>query len=249
MEITKREIIASIAIAAVMMTAGFVISGKVTDYRNDKNAEYQKAAQIEDSELFQYGMDTNVGNAFIYGDVEPVDIVTFDEIGGEYLHVEKIEERYERHEKWETEKDEDGEEHREKKVWYEWETEDSEERHAEEIMFCGVVFSWGKIVLPDDEYIGTVEGDKVWSLESGEYVEVRFKYYGVATNYTGTVYTRLANKTISDGSRFYKDCTIEQALEICTAGTGIASFWIGWVLFTAACVVGFCYMDNRWLES
>ena len=65
MEITKREIIISVAIAAVMLIVGFFISGKITDMQNDKNAEYQKAVHIEDSELFRYGMDTNVGNAIL----------------------------------------------------------------------------------------------------------------------------------------------------------------------------------------
>ena len=108
MEITKREIIISVAIAAVMLIVGFFISGKITDMQNDKNAEYQKAVHIEDFELFRYGMDTNVGNAFVYGDLQAVDTVTFDEIGGEYLHVKKIEERYERHEREVTETDSEG---------------------------------------------------------------------------------------------------------------------------------------------
>ena len=46
MEITKREIIISVAIAAVMLIVGFFISGKITDMQNDKNAEYQKAVHI-----------------------------------------------------------------------------------------------------------------------------------------------------------------------------------------------------------
>ena len=97
MEITKREIIASIAIVAIMFVIGFFISDKITDYENDKNAEYQKAIHIEDSELFQYGMDTNIGNAFVYGDLEAVDMVTYPEIGGEYIYVEKVEEHYNMH--------------------------------------------------------------------------------------------------------------------------------------------------------
>src|SRR5699024_9003663 len=97
MEITKREIIASIAIVAIMFVIGFFISDKITDYENDKNAEYQKAIHIEDSELFQYGMDTNIGNAFIYGNLEAVDTVTYPEIGGEYMLVEKVKEHYNMH--------------------------------------------------------------------------------------------------------------------------------------------------------
>ena len=97
MEITKREIIASIAIVAIMLVIGFFISDKITDYENDKNAEYQKAVHIEDTELFQYGMDTNIGNAFVYGDLEAVDTVTYPEIGGEYMLVEKVKEKYTMH--------------------------------------------------------------------------------------------------------------------------------------------------------
>lgn len=82
MEITKREIIISVAIAAVMLIVGFFISGKITDMQNDKNAEYQKAVHIEDSELFRYGMDTNVGNAFVYGDLQAVDTVTLMRLAG-----------------------------------------------------------------------------------------------------------------------------------------------------------------------
>lgn len=97
MEITKREVIASVVIAAVMLILGFFISGKISDYESDKNAEYQKAIHIENTDMFQYGMDTNVGNAFVYGDLEAVDSVTFDEIGGDYLYVEKTEEHYKKH--------------------------------------------------------------------------------------------------------------------------------------------------------
>lgn len=89
MEITKREIIASIVIFAIMLMIGFAISGKIADSQNDKNAEYQKAIQITDKDMFEYGMQTSVGNAFVYGDLEAVDSVTFDEIGGEYLYIKK----------------------------------------------------------------------------------------------------------------------------------------------------------------
>ena len=132
MEVTKREIIISIAIAAIMLIIGFFISGKIIDAQNDKNAEYQKAVHIEDSDLFLYGMDTNIGNAFVYGDLQAVDTETFDEIGGEYLHVEKIEERYERHEREVTETDSEGKKHTKTEVYYEWETEDRESKHSED---------------------------------------------------------------------------------------------------------------------
>ena len=82
MEITKREVLVSIAIAAILLAVGFFISDKITDWENDQNAEYQKAIHIDDTELFKYGIRTNVGNAFVYGDLKAVDPVTFQKIGG-----------------------------------------------------------------------------------------------------------------------------------------------------------------------
>lgn len=94
--ITKRELLASVTIIATMFLLGFVFSGKIEANQMDENAEYYKAAQITDSDMFQYGMDTSVGNAFVYGTLEPVDTVTFPEIGGQYMFVEKVEEHYNR---------------------------------------------------------------------------------------------------------------------------------------------------------
>lgn len=248
MKITKREIIASIAIISVMLTIGFMISGKINEHQIEKNAEYQKAIHIDNQEIFEYGMNTNVGNAFVYGDIEPVDTVTYDEICGEYLYIEKIEERYERHEELVTKKDSNGKEYKEKEISYDWEIEDRESKHAEQIKFLGIVFDYGKINLPAEKYIDTIKGDKVWSWKSGERVKVRFKYYGVETEHTGTIYTYLGYGTISDGTRFFKDCVIDESLEKCTSGVWNIVFWIFLVIFICGCVFGFCYLDNKWLE-
>ena len=80
MEIKKREVIVSVAIIAVMFVLGFLISGKIVDSQNDKNAEYNKAIHVNNTELFQYGMDTSAGNAFVYGELKAVDTVSLDEI-------------------------------------------------------------------------------------------------------------------------------------------------------------------------
>lgn len=96
-EITKREILASVSIIAVMLLIGVLIAEKISDYQLDKNEKYNKAVKIESQDLFEYGMRTSVGNAFIYGDLEAVDTVTYPEIGGEYMYVEKVKERYTQH--------------------------------------------------------------------------------------------------------------------------------------------------------
>ena len=96
-KITKREILASISIIAVLLLIGFIISGKIQDHAMDKNEKYNKAVKIKEQDLFEYGMRTDIGNAFIYGDLEAVDTVTYPEIGGKYMYVQKVEEHYTRH--------------------------------------------------------------------------------------------------------------------------------------------------------
>lgn len=201
MEITKREVLASVSIVAVMLLIGFLISGKIQNSIMDDNEQYNKAVKIENEELFQYGMDTNVGDAFVYGDLEAVDTVTYPEIGGEYIFVKKVEERRERHEEKITEKDSKGKEHTRIRVYYEWETENVESLHAKEIKFCGSTFPYGKIDLPHSKHIKIIPGDKVYSWESGERVKVRFVYYGVKTKYKGTIFADLRNGTITNKTR------------------------------------------------
>lgn len=96
-EITKREVLASISIIAVMILVGILISAKITERQMDRNEVYNKAVKIDSQEMFSYGMRTNVGNAFIYGTLQAVDPVSYPEIDGSYMYVEKIKKLYTMH--------------------------------------------------------------------------------------------------------------------------------------------------------
>lgn len=238
-EITKREILASISIIAVMLLIGVLISSKISEHQLDANEIYNKAVKIDNTDLFQYGMDTNVGNAFVYGDLVAVDTVTYPEIDGEYIYVSKTEKRYERHEREVTKEDSEGNEYTEIEVYYEWDTEDTDSKHANEIMFCGLTFPYFKIDLPGASYIDTLYGDRVYSWKSGEYVKVKFEYYGVNTKYTGTIFTDLRNQTISDNTQFYTNKNIEDTVKQLESGGGTILFWIFWIVLICGCVFGF----------
>lgn len=247
-EITKREIIASVSIVAVMILIGVLISGKISEHQMDKNEIYNKAVKIESTDLFQYGMDTNVGNAFVYGDLESVDTVTYPEIGGEYIYIKKVEQRYERHTRTVTRTDSEGNTYTETEEYYSWDTENTESKTANKIKFCGIVFPYNKIDLPSYSYIKTIKGDRVWSWKSGEKVKVRFEYYGISTKFTGTIFTDLRDHTITDNTNFYNDMNIEKTVDYLQSGGGQIIFWIFWIILIGACVFGFYYIDNRWLE-
>lgn len=66
-EITKREILASVSIIAIMLLIGVIIAGKISESQLDANEKYNKSIKIDTLDLFEYGMRTNIGNAFVYG--------------------------------------------------------------------------------------------------------------------------------------------------------------------------------------
>lgn len=242
MEITKREIIASIVIVAFALIIGFFISDKITDYQNDKNAEYQKAIHITDTDLFQYSMDTSVGNAFVQGELVAVDPVTFNEIGGKYMYVEKTEEHYNRHTRIVTKtRTVNGktQTYTETQVYYSWDYYDRWEKHSKKIRFCGIEFDYGKINVPNSKYIDT---QKISS-------RTRYVYRGIPVETNGTIYTDLRNGSISDDTIFFENCDINEAFESCIYGSaGLIIFWVVWIILIILCVYCFYYLDNKWLE-
>lgn len=237
-EITMREILASVSIIAVLFVIGFIISGKISDSKTEKDAVYNKAAKIESAEMFEYGMKTNVGNAFVNGSLKAVDTVTYPEIGGEYMYVEKVKEKYTRHTRTVTYTDNKGKTRSRTETYWTWDRVGSEDVKCKEISFCGVVFDSSKIEIPDTEYIDTIK----------ESSRIRYKYYGTPIEHNGTIFTKLENNTIQDNTKFYKDMTIEKTLEHLESDVGLVLFWVFWIILICVCVFGFYYIDNKWLE-
>ena len=228
-EITRREVLASVSIIAIMLLIGSLLSAKISNWQMDRNEKYNKAVKIENNtDLFQYGMDTNVGNAFVYGKLKAIDTVTYPEIGGEYMYVKKVKEKYTKHTRRVA--------HR--SGYWTWDYAGSEDIEGKEISFCGIKFPIKKIDYPSPDYIETIK----------ESYYVRYKYYGTATEYKGTVFTALKDKTIEDGSSFYEDSKIPEVIDRLESGIWNVVFWIFWILLTGFAVFGFYYLDNEWLE-
>lgn len=239
--ITKREILLSITIIAILLAVGLWISEDITEYQMDKNAVYDQALRVDSTDIFEYGMRTNVGNAFVYGDLKAVDTVSFPEIGGEYMTVRKITERYTRHTRTVTKtRTVNGktQTYTEVEVYWTWDEIDRETLRNERVTFLGVEFERGKIEIPALQYLDTIK----------ESSKIRYQYYGTGTEFVGTIYTDLRDNTISDGSEFYENRTIDQTIERLKVPVGTIGFWIFWIMLMAGAVYGFYYIDNHWLE-
>lgn len=239
--ITKREALVSISVIAILLMIGVWISGNITEVRLDRNEVYNKAVKIDSTDMFEYGMRTNVGNAFVYGDFKAVDTVTYPEIGGKYMYVEKVKEEYTQHTRIVTETvviNGKSQTQIRTEVYWTWDDVWSDSISCNEVSFLGVTFDSGKINLPSANYIDTIR----------EGTDVRYKYYGTNNEFTGTIFTELRDGTISDGSKFYEDKTCEEAVESMQAFDWTFLFWVVWILLIGLAVYGFFYIDNRWLE-
>lgn len=235
--ITKREIIASISIIAVMLLIGVLISSKISEHQMDKNEVYNKAVKTESSGMFEYGMRTNVGNAFVYGDLKSIDTVTYPEIGGKYMYIKKVKEKYTMHTRTVT-TTVNGKTQTRTETYWTWDPVSVDELKCKKVSFLGVEFKSNKIEIPGDSYIKTIK----------ESSRIRYKYYGTGVKHSGTIFTKLENKTISDDTPFYKDMGIDETVEHLESNVGTVIFWVIWVILIGLAVYGFYYIDNRWLE-
>ena len=242
MKITKREVLFSIVIVCIMLIIGIVISGNINNTVMEKQQEYITALQIDnDKDLFEYGMRTNVGNAFVYGELKAVDTVTFDEIPGEYSYVKKVKEKYTRHTRTVTRTrvvNGKTQTYTTTEVYWTWDEIDRWSKHSEKITFLDVEFDYGTIDFPYRSHIDTQDGG----------YHIRYVYYGSPAYSIGTVYTKLANDTIT-ASTMNHNSTIEETFNLFMRDGSVVIFWVFWILFTGGIIFVFYYADNRWLED
>ena len=251
MEITKREVIFSVIIASFMLILGFMISCKISDLMSDSETKMNQALQITDEEMFKYNINTNVGNVLCYGELSAVDPVTYPELGGEYMYVEKVKEECREHSR--TVKS--------GKVthieyYYTWDKIDSEEIHSSNLTFLGEQFDYDKIDKPSDYFEVTIYSDgstEEWHNEDGDWNEegdIRYSYYVIDKSYNGTLETELKDNTISEDNVFHEDKTIQETIDDCHAEGvfGLVMFWILWIGLIVFAIFMFYYLDNRWLD-
>ena len=239
MEITKREIILSISLIALMLILGMGISNGISEGIMDKNEKYNKSVKIDSKDLFEYAMKTNIGNAFIYGDLEILDPVSFSEIDGEYSYIEKVKEKYTMHTRVKT-YTVNGKTRTKTETYWTWDRVDSESIKSKKAKFLGVEFNYSKFKRLDSHYIDTIK----------ESSHIRYKYYGSPIKATGTIFTSLYDNNIGDKIKLYKDKDIDETVEYLHHGSGfLILFWVFWLSLTTVLVYGFYYLDNDWLNE
>ena len=186
-------------------------------------------------------LQTNVGYAFVYGELKALDPVSYLEVSGEYSYIKKEEQEYRKHYRYvDVEyKDSNGEKHtrRELEEYWTWDTIRTERKTATKISFLDIEFAYKQIPFPPSHLIKIVNTG----------YHKRNIYYGTETDFQGTIFTSLKENTIND-TRFYNNQTIVETIERLETGSEIVIFWIFWILLIIGVVIGFYYLENEWLD-
>lgn len=241
-EITKREVLFSVIIFFVMLIIGVVSNSALTDHFIQKNDMYGKALKINAEEsLFKQAMQTNFGNAFVYGDLSADTPVSYDDVKGEYTYIRQETERYTRHTRvvtYTTGSGKTRQTHTRTEVYWTWDNIGNDSKHTQSITFLGESFSYDRFDF-SSHHIDTVSAG----------YHLRHVYYGVSSKMKGTIFTKLKDGTISENSKFneraLKDTVDSYMIDINTINI---IFWIVWFIVTALIIFAFYYIDNRWLE-
>lgn len=242
MEIKKREVIFSIVIIGVMLILGFLLSGNIRENNLKRDEEYNQALKINnDANMLEYGINTNIGNAFVYGDIIAVNPVVFKNTN--YTTLTRIRKRYTMHTRTVTTRDSNGHTHTRTETYWTWDEIDREKQYSDKLNIIGIELPYEvlrKGEIPEN-YIETIDAG----------YHLRDVWYGSNETNTGTLYGNLGNIKNENGAQFiefYPNEEINELVERLEQNYNIIWFWIGWTLLSGFVVIMFLYADNKWLD-
>lgn len=77
----------------------------------------------------------------------------------------------------------------------------------------------------------------------------RIVFNTVPAKIHGTVFTKLADKTVSDHTLFWKDQDLKTTYEYYVSSYAVMIFWTIWIVVTIGLLIVFFAMENNWLED
>jgi hypothetical protein len=265
MTITKREILFSVIIIAIMIVSGLFISNAIEKSHMEDAEKYFKALKVEDAKMFEYNKKTHGGNTLAYGNAKVVDSVSVPELKGEYAVIVKHKEMYQKHIEYVTREDDEGNTYTEEVIRYSWDSMGSESFKSKEVLFLeqklpseifhlgsGSRVDLGETVsdeYKEKEHWGYLYEDSHWFENVGD---LRWYFTVVPSEFAGSLFVNLNGDAISEkNTSFYYDQTIADVIEMKenSAKSSQILFWVLWIIFLVFVVWMFYYIDNHWLEG
>ena len=267
-KVTKREAITSLVIVFVLLFVGFFISNAIADRAADINAVYYTAVKINnDPAQFKYGMQTNIGNALVYGDLETIDPVTMSGLLNDYMYIEKVYERYTMHTRTVTHTNGKGHTYTTVQTYYTWDYHGHDVTKASTVNFLGVDFPIEKFALNWDTVLNlnTETADStILNISQDNYCypngfwasvgDIRYHYNVIPKTSTGSIFVRLADEDITPVFGKKVELVEGTPAEIIedkqdSENTPVIIFWIFWSVGIIILVIIYIARENNWLEA
>nr|DAG79548.1 MAG TPA: hypothetical protein [Caudoviricetes sp.] len=245
-EVTKREIILCIAITAVLIGVGFLLSGKVLESSTDKERIYNTAIKAKTKEDFDYSLETEQGHLISEGKFITVDPVTFPELDQKFSYVSKTREVYTMHTRQVPIYGAKGKitGYRTETYWT-WDYAGSEKKTAKYLQFYDHKFKTDKFSLISSKRYGGYRYETSHIRYYYDVIPSSFRASFIAkANRKGLVPSfgkriELSNQTLSDQIEYGKNISRRSAI----------FFWSFWTVLIIIANVGFIALDNRYLNS
>lgn len=262
-EVTPREILVSIIIILIALSLGIGLVSAVENAMAETNEIYYKAIKIDnDDRMFHHAKRTDAGIALVYTDVKALDTVTFPEISGEFMYIEKVREDYTMHTRTVTETDSEGNTRTRTEVYYTWDYVGTESLVNKEVEIFGEIYSSTKfnfdklmkeLRLTKNNFIG----DGRLRLKSDGYVyrgsDTRYYYNYVPKEVKSNFLIDFSGndiKPVGSKSIILRYGTIDERLEEIENSVTVAKIVISFILIVATLFIVFKFVSgyHHWLE-
>ena len=243
MEITKREILASVTILAIMVGIGVWLSAPILSKATERYFAVASSVVVNTDDEFDYISRTNAGRFLANGTLSVSDTVRIEELPGVYSFIKKVKEEYRLHTEVYTTTDGKGHTTTHTRTYHSWDEVKHWNYKAERAMFRGKEF---KI---DEVYRVRAQKDTIIKVKTKMFEnDTRYVYYTAPVSFDGVMLGNAMNRKYDD-PKFINGLTAEQYTKNAERklnGNTIV-FWILWSLLTAGMIVGFYALENKWL--
>lgn len=242
-EITKREIMASIVIILLMIGIGFFISTSIHNKVSVDNEKYFKAMKIDNlPELFDYAINTEIGDMLSYGKFKANEPVSDPMIKGEYFSIRKIEEHYVMKTRVVTYTDSNGNTQTRTETYWEWDEWERDYFHTKTFNYLGRDFKKDRVKIDNYVYKDTVKKNSLSN--------VRWVLYVIPKEFSASLYSNAKDGTIQQ-NELYAGQEINRVIEKKEKGAdnAVTMFWIIWTVLIVIVIVIFAILDNRYLNN
>lgn len=242
-KVTLREILVSIIIALLMTGVGIFISNIIYDKTVEDSEEFFKALKIyNDEELFNYAINTNVGNILSQGVFMANVAVSDDMIDGEYFSIIRAEEHYEMKTREVTYTDGNGNVRTKTETYWEWVEHKRDVFYTETFNYLGREFNYKDMKFNFHSYNKTVQKDLLSN--------VRYVFYTIPREFEASVFLKANNNTITDNKIFYNK-TIKDIINSKekSADNAVKVFWVIWMVVILVAIGLFVALENKFINN